>query len=168
MPASASTPTVFISYSWDDESHKDWVRNFAAGLMGDGVEATLDQWRAVPGDQLPEFMERSVRENDYVLIICTPHYKERSDDRLGGVGYEGDVMTAETITARSRQIQRKFIPILRTGKWEDAAPSWLLGKYRIELRGEPYSEESYQDLLRTLHGARPGPPPLGQRPTFPT
>jgi hypothetical protein len=26
----------------------------------------------VPGDQWPLFMERSIRENDFILIICTP------------------------------------------------------------------------------------------------
>jgi hypothetical protein len=30
-------------------------------------------------------MERSVRDTDYVLVVCTPHYAERSDARLGGV-----------------------------------------------------------------------------------
>jgi hypothetical protein len=43
---------------------------------------TLDQWELQPGDQLPAFMERAVRENDYVLIVCTPLYKRRSDERL--------------------------------------------------------------------------------------
>jgi hypothetical protein len=39
----------------------------------------LDQWATVPGDRLPHFMEKAIRENSYVLIICTPKYKEKSD-----------------------------------------------------------------------------------------
>ena len=35
----------------------------------------------MPGDQLPGFMERAVRENDYVLIVCTPTYADRSNRR---------------------------------------------------------------------------------------
>ena len=50
-------PSAFISYSWDDDEHKSWVRAFAERLRADGVEAILDQWAAVPGDQLPQFME---------------------------------------------------------------------------------------------------------------
>ena len=73
-------------------------------------------------------------------------------------------MTAEVLGTKSRQIQRKFIPILRTGSWKQSAPSWLQGKYRIHLDGDPYPEEQYQDLLATLHDARPKPPPLGSRP----
>src|SRR5262245_48794393 len=62
MPRSrASAPTVFISYSWESSEHRDWVRDLAARLRADGVETTLDQWHAVPGDQLPQFMEREIR-----------------------------------------------------------------------------------------------------------
>ena len=66
MPAN---PTVFISYSWDDEAHKEWVRQLATKLRHDGVDARLDHWHAVPGDQLPGFMEREIRDNDYVVIV---------------------------------------------------------------------------------------------------
>jgi hypothetical protein len=56
---------VFVSYSWDD-GHRDWVRDLASRLRSDGVDAGLDRWKLAPGDQLPEFMERAVRENDFV------------------------------------------------------------------------------------------------------
>jgi hypothetical protein len=165
MPGSGkSAPTVFISYAWDGDAHNEWVRDFAARLMSDHVKVTLDQWHAVPGDQLPEFMEKAIRINKYILIICTPKYKKRSNNRRSGVGYEGDIMTAEVLGTKSRQKQRKFIPILRAGSWKQSAPSWLQGKYRIHLDGDPYPEEQYQDLLATLHDARPKPPPLGPRP----
>ena len=59
-----SAPRAFISYSWDDDSHKQWVADLATDLRNDGVDAKLDQWHAVPGDQLPVFMEREIREND--------------------------------------------------------------------------------------------------------
>jgi len=156
------TPTAFISYSWDTEEHKAWVREFAARLRGDGVDVTLDQWHAIPGDQLPQFMETAVRENDYVIAMCTPRYRERSDKRTGGVGYEGDIMTAEVSTTRNN---RKFIPILRGGDWSSAAPSWLKGKYYIDLSGTPYSEHGYSDLITTIHGTRPAAPPVGKPPS---
>lgn len=131
--SSMSNPTAFISYSWDDDYHKYWVRDLAARLRGQGVDVMLDQWENAPGDQIPAFMERAIRDNDHVLIICTPRYKRRSDNREGGVGYEGDIMTAEVLTTQNH---RKFIPILRRGTWEEAAPSWLQGKYYIDLCGE--------------------------------
>jgi hypothetical protein len=148
-------PSAFVSYSWDSESHKAWIRDLSTTLREDGVDVKLDQWELVPGDQLPEYMERAVRESEYVLIICTHKYKERSDKRLGGVGYEGDIMSAEVYTSRN---QRKFIPILREAPWELSAPSWLSGKYYIDLSGSPYMKSQYDDLLTTLLGTRPKPP----------
>ncbi|MEW6505952.1 MAG: toll/interleukin-1 receptor domain-containing protein [Chloroflexota bacterium] len=151
--------SVFISYSWDDDSHREWVCSLAKRLRADGVDVTLDRWAAVPGDQLPAFMERAIRENEFVIIICTPRYKQRSDLREGGVGYEGDIMTAEVMT---QQNHRKFIPVLRCGTWTEAAPLWLAGKYYINLSADPYSERDYEDLVRTLLGIRETAPPLGK------
>jgi hypothetical protein len=107
------SPKVFISYSWDDVSHKSWVKELASHLRSDGVDVTIDRWGVAPGGQLPEYMERSIRENDYVLIVCTPQYKSRSDNRSGGVGYEGDIMTGEVFVHRNHS---KFIPLLRRGE----------------------------------------------------
>lgn len=149
---------VFISYSWDDDSHKEWVRNLATRLRKDGVDVTLDQWHIVPGDQIPSFMEQAVRESNYVLIICTHRYKYRSDNRQGGVGYEGDIMTAEVMNSQN---QRKFIPILQQPIWIESAPSWLSGKFYINLSSTPYSETQYNDLLATLLGRRQEAPPVG-------
>jgi hypothetical protein len=75
------------------------------------------------------------------------------------VGYEGDIMTAEAMT---QQNHRKFIPVWRSGAWPEAAPSWLTGKYHINLTGDPYSERDYEDLVRTLLGIRETTPPLGK------
>lgn len=86
--------SAFISYSWDDEPHRDWVRRLAERLRADGVDVSIDRWGTAPGDQLPAYMEKAIRDNQFVAIICTPRYKRRSDAREGGVGYEGDIMTA--------------------------------------------------------------------------
>lgn len=152
-------PSVFISYSWDDDAHRDWVRTLAERLRADGLNVSIDRWSAVPGDQLPAFMEQAIRNNQFVVIICTPRYKRRADTREGGVGYEGDIMTAEVMTLRNH---RKFIPALRNGTKVDAIPMWLSGKYYIDLTGEPYSERNYEDLARTLLGLREAPPPIGK------
>ena len=166
MAASSSPapPRVFISYSWDGDAHKAWVAGLATRLRSDGVNVILDQWEVRLGDQLPQFMETSVRESDYVVIICTPRYKERADPRRGGVGYEEQVITAEVFYAQN---QRKFIPALRVGEWKDVAPSWLLGKDFADLRGEPYSESQYQELKNTIHQLLPEAPPIGPKPRGP-
>ena len=152
--------STFVSYSWDSDLHKAWVRALAGRLRADGIEADLDQWAAVPGDQLPEFMERAIANHSFVLIVCTPRYKTKSDAREGGVGYEGDIITGELLKSRNH---RRFIPVLRSGDWSASAPGWLAGKYYIDLRDSERYETQYHDLLATLHGTRPTPPPVGVR-----
>lgn len=159
----APTPRVFVSYSWDNEDHRSWVRSFATRLREDGVDAKLDQWNVRLGDPLTQFMEASIRDNDFVLIICTPGYRDRSNGRIGGVGYEGDIMTAEVYT---RGNHRKFISVLRMGDWNSAPPSWLSGKRGVDLRGESYSEGEYRILVQELYGLTPRSPALGPTPRY--
>jgi hypothetical protein len=109
-------------------------------------------------------MEGSVRESDFVLIICTPHYKRKSEERLGGVGYEGSVITAEIY---NKQNHRKFIPILRSAEWDVSAASWMAGKVFIDLRGDPYPENSYKELVDTLLGRKPSAPSVRNSKTSP-
>ncbi|MDB6152456.1 MAG: hypothetical protein JWL90_909 [Chthoniobacteraceae bacterium] len=153
-----SHPTAFTSYSWDDDDHRAWVAKLAERLRNDGVDVKLDKWHAIPGDQLPAFMEREIRTNAFVLIVCTPNYKKKSDSRKGGVGYEGDIMTAEVLTTQNH---RKFIPILARGSWREAAPSWLAGKYYVDLSEPATFERQYHDLHSTITDQRPVAPPLG-------
>jgi len=122
----------------------------------------LDRWDIVPGDMIPHFMER-IQRSDFVLIVCTPKYKDRSDNRRGGVGYEGNIMTAELYADGNR---RKFIPILRTGPWREAAPIWLLGARYLDFQDAVYDETAYTELLDTVFGIRrprPGPATLISR-----
>lgn len=147
---------AFLSYSWDDEAHRSWVLELSKRLRKDGIESILDQWHAIPGDNLPQFMETAIRENDFVIIICTPKYKQKADKRQGGVGYEGDIMTGEAFVLENR---RKFIPILRQGEWKISAPSWLLGSYYLDFRGNNF-ENNYSILKATLHNRLPEPPPV--------
>ena len=68
-------------------------------------------------------------------------------------------MTSEVMQTQNH---RKFIPLLRRGTWSDAAPSWLSGKYYLDLSSDPYSEEDYADLVRTLLGVNDAKaPPIG-------
>src|SRR5215210_1635119 len=138
-----------------------WVGEFSTRLRANGVDVSLDQWIVGLGKALPEFMEKLVRENERVLVICTPTYKVKSDGRVGGVGYEGDLMTGEILTHSKRE---KFIPVLRGGDWTESIPSWLLGRVGVDLRGFEYSESEYQKLVSELHGRTPQPPPLGPAP----
>lgn len=155
-------PKVFISYSWEDEEHKTWVKNLADRLLFDGIDATLDQYDLTLGDRLPKFMEQSISDTDYVLIICTPTYKEKSDARKGGVGYEGHIISGELLSCGN---ERKFIPVIRKGTLQAALPSCLSGKLGIDLTDGRLYEDSYKDLVTTIYGVK-NKPQIGNKPSY--
>lgn len=149
---------VFITYSWEDEAHKDWAKQLANELLEEGVEAVIDQYDMDPGDRLPQFMEQSITGAVYVLIICTPKYKEKADKRLGGVGYECHLMAGELLTKRN---ERKYIPVIRRGNAVDALPAFLSGKLAIDLSeklDKMAYDQNFRDLVATLRGERKKPP----------
>ncbi len=154
-------PTVFISYAWESDIIKSWVKELAVKLIERGINTSIDQWALAPGDQIPHFMEKALTENDYVLIICTPTYKSKSERRIGGVGYEGDIMTAQILQNSNH---RKFIPILCIGNAEVSMPSWLKGKWYIDFSSEESFNNNFEDLLTTIFNKRETPPKLGSIP----
>lgn len=149
---------VFISYSWDDEEHRKWTKSLADALLREGFDAQIDQYDLEPGDRIPHFMEQSITDADFVLIICTPKYKAKAKDRNGGVGYESHLITGELY---SKHNERKFIPVLRRGTINDAIPSFLAGKLAISLTESESSlqyEQDFRDLVTTLRRERKKPP----------
>ena len=155
-------PKVFISYSWEEDAHQQWVREFADRLLADGIDATIDQYDASLGDRLPHFMEQSITTADYVLIICTPLYKKKADNRKGGVGYEGHIITEELY---SKGNERKFIPVVRKGSFDASMPTFLAGKLGIDLTNPIHFENNYKDLITTIYGVKKKPE-IGRVPSY--
>lgn len=138
---------AFISYSWDNDLHKKWVKAFAEKLIENGVQVILDQNDLVLGDPLPQFMEQSIAQSNYVLIICTPEYKKKADARKGGVGYEESIITGDIF---STQNHRKYITVLASGTWETSTPIWAGGKYGVNLSNLKFEGEEFEKLVCTL------------------
>lgn len=90
----ATNPKVFISYAWEDDI-KEWVKILAEKLRSNSVDAMIDQWGLIPGEQLTYFIEKSISSSNFVLIVCTPKYKRKVDCREGGAGYEGNIISSE-------------------------------------------------------------------------
>lgn len=158
-------PTCFISYSWDSESHKTWVRSLATRLQVAGVVTYLDQWDVRPGTDLTRYMETSIRESDFVLLICTPLFGEKANSGHGGVGYEKMIVTGEVFGHLGPE--SKFVPLLRAGDQRTALPSYLRSRVFIDFRRDDDFEKNLQELLRHLHSAPELERPyLGAKPGF--
>ena len=158
----AEKPRVFISYSWEEDAHQEWVRSLADKLLWGGIDVRIDQYDTTHGDRLPQFMEQEITASDYVLIICTPAYKVKADNRKSGVGYEGDIISAELL---SKNNERKFIPILRKGDFYNAIPTFLGGKKAADFTSEQNEKKHYPSLLETLYGVMKKPA-VGKKPSF--
>ena len=157
-----NVPKVFISYSWESKEHSDWVNSLADKLLADGIEAIIDSYDVSPGDRLPKFMESSIKDSDYVIIICTEEYKRKANNREKGVGYESHIISAELYNNHN---DRKFIPIIRQGEFNTAIPTYLDGKLAIDLRGNSYNETSYKDLIASIFKVKKKPK-VGIRPYY--
>ena len=169
-PITPINPKVFISYSWESQSHKDWVRYLAEQLVVNGVDVLLDQWHVSGGESFTTFMENSVATADYVILVCTPTYAQKSNARKGGVGYEQQIVSGQLISGTARS---KFIPIVRLGDYDIgpncSIPTHFSGIATIDFRHPSEFHDKLEDLLRILHRKpKYGPPPVGSVPQLET
>ncbi len=157
------TPRVFLSYSHDSEAHRAWVRLLAERLLEGGVEVTLDQWDLRPGGDVVRFMDLGIRDADRVLMVCTANYVAKAEERKGGAGYEGMVVTGHVARATDTI---KFVPIVRDHAGESLVPGFLGQRLWLDFRVDGLFEERLEELLRELHGAPRYPKPLLGRNPF--
>ena len=156
------TPRVFLSYSHDSEAHRAWVRLLAERLRLGGVEVTLDQWDLPYGADVVRFMDLGIRDADRVLMVCTANYVAKAEERKGGAGYEGMIVTGHVARATDTI---KFVPIVRGNSGEPLVPGFLGQRLWLDFRNDGLFEERLEELLRELHGAPRYPkPPLGRNP----
>jgi hypothetical protein len=150
MQENTSPPKAFISYSWESDLHKQWVRGVAERLVHAGVDVTLDQWQIVPGESLTAFMEGGVRDSNFVIVVCTPTFARKADSRTGGVGYEQQIVSGDLLQGTPRS---KFIPLLRAGELHGesrALPTYFSGSVFIDFRDDAKFEASLEELFRAI------------------
>ena len=112
-------------------------------------------------------MEVEVERADFIVVICTPDYAQKSMARAGGVGYEQQIVSGQLITGFPRT---RFIPVLRKGDDRGdnrAIPTHFLGTRFIDFRDDAAYESSLEELLRAVFEApEHHPPQIGARPLF--
>ena len=157
-------PTVFISYSWDNPSHKEWVIALANELRRNGIDATLDEFITQKGTvNLNRMMIENVMRNDYTLVVLTDKYAEKANEFNGGVGYE----TSLLINNMVENIE-KIIPVMRfNGDKNKAIPFYLNGITYIDFSDDNDFNKKFEELkYKILKIDRIEMEPLGVIPTL--
>lgn len=149
------TPKVFVSYSHDTQTHKDWVLTFAEDLYKKRIHVFLDQWDLLLGMDITGFMEGSIRRSDFVLAICTGEYTRRANGRTGGAGYEATVLSAKLLKDKKDVV----IPVIPPGVDKVNVPDFLSSKLYIDFRQiDGYNEKINEIANRILGQVKPSRP----------
>lgn len=141
------TKTVFISYSWDNEEHKSWVLNLANYLVENGIDVILDQFDLSIGNEMTFFMEKAMMA-DKILLILTPSYKTKADDRTGGVGYEYSLVTRDFYDKEPNK--SKIIPILRSGDKDLSCPVFVQTKLFHNMSDDKLMDSKMFELIKII------------------
>lgn len=118
MSNPATTPIrVFLSYSWDSDSHKQRVLELAQRLRRDGVDAQIDRFTTFPAEGWSQWMHDQIKDAKFVLVVGTEKYVERFEKKAApgtglGATWEGAIITRALYNAGTWN--EKFIPVLFT------------------------------------------------------
>jgi len=142
-------PTVFISYSHDSPEHADRVLALADRLVGDGIDCVLDQYEESPPEGWPRWMDKHIRDADFVVMVCTETYYKRvmGEEEPGkgrGVRWEGNLIYQHLYDADT--VNRRFVVALFDAADEKYIPTPVKGPSYYLVN----SEEGYEDLYRRL------------------
>jgi hypothetical protein len=150
---------VFVSYAWESEEHRNWVKLFVDELRKHGVSATADYKDVRPGEQLTSFMERGMTESDVTILICSSTYTEKANARApGGVGYES-VLCAHEYLIRTPEQRARFIPVVRNNAMPAARklPKYLGSARYIDMSGSDWRSSPMLTIVDEIRRLTPDP-----------
>lgn len=154
---------VFISYSWDSPSHKEWVAKLAKDLADNGIYVLLDEFLE-GGTTLSSFMELGIERAKKVLVIGTPNYREKCLGLSSGVAFEESIIRESMFQNLGT---KKFIPCLRLGEFTQSFPLILSGCKGYDFRKDDNYTTILDDLCRDIYGQPRRPrPKLGDVPDY--
>lgn len=142
---------VFISYSWDSESHQTWVVNLANKLRENGIDANVDVFHfQEETTNFNKMMIKNISESDFIIIVLTEEYKRKVDDWKDGVGFENELL----LPILKVEIERnKLIFIMRhRGNYKEVFPFHFKDYYAIDFTEESKYSLKFKELLHRLYG----------------
>jgi len=162
MQEIGSVGEVFISYSHDNKEHIQRVLELSNKLRAEGIDCVLDQYETSPAEGWPRWMDRKIRDVQYVLMICTQKYYKRvmGEEEPGkglGIRWEGNLIYQHIYNAGTENT--KFIPVVFDSSDRVNILTPLQGStvYCVD------TEDGYDDLYyRLLNRSKTEKPALGK------
>ncbi|MCX5818857.1 MAG: TIR domain-containing protein [Deltaproteobacteria bacterium] len=146
-----TAPKLFISYSWSNPEHEQWVVDLATELRESGVDVILDKWDLKEGNDAVAFMEQMVTNPEIkkVVIVSDEIYAAKADGRSGGVGTETQIISKEVY---DNQAQDKFVAVISEKDNDDKPflPTYYKSRIYIDLSEADKYSENFERLLRWI------------------
>ncbi len=164
------TTKLFISYSWTDTNHEEWVLDLAKDLRDNGVDVILDKWDLREGQDTTVFMEKMVYDEEIskVILIFDKVYVQKTNKRKGGVGTEAQIISKEIYENTD---QNKFVAIIkeRDENGDPYTPIYYKSRIYIDLSDDSLYASNFEKLLRWIYDKPLNiKPELGEAPFFAT
>ena len=173
MPDSEEPISVFISYAHEPDEpersrHAGRVLKLANKLREEGFDADLDQYHNSPPGGWPLWMMNGVAESDYVIVVGSRAYLDRTNRNVRrghgrGVKWESHLLLQDLHDADS--LNERFVPVLFDGLDPgEAVPPPLRGSTIAFFDSDEPDGEGWQTILRWLTKTPPAKrPPIGTR-----
>ena len=131
--------TVFVSYEWNSQEFaKELVEELYLVYGKENVWFDLKDNNNISSSH---FMEM-INSLDITIYLCSKKYKEKADNRIGGVGNE-----AEHISKGLAERKDKFIPLLLEGLWTtDYLPNFWTTTIGVECLGKRLDDKVKAEL----------------------
>ncbi len=158
-----TAPRVFISYSHDSDEHALRVARLSASLRCDSIDVWLDQYEGGgPPEGWREWMQAQIEEADFVLMVCTEKYQDRSRKQADPGRGRGAIWELNLIYnefQNENTVSGKFIPIVfeHADRRHVPAPFGDRNCYVLD------DQVSYEQLYWVISEQTRGAPPLGPR-----
>lgn len=138
LPANQPTeeqkvPSAFISYSSQDSK---FAERLATDLKKRELGVWFDRWEIRVGDSLTEKIGRGIRENDYLIVVLSPH------------SVASEWVRKELSEAMQREIKEKRVVVLPVLLKSCELPAFLPDKKYADFRRS--YEEGLAELVRGI------------------
>lgn len=94
-------------------------------------------------------MEKAVAESDCIISVCTLNYKQKANDRLGGVGIETYLSANEHWDNLQKKKKTKSLVVL---KEKEATPIYLKGHFHADFTDDNQFQKNLLNLKKQLTG----------------